>query len=793
MANWDTLKMAVASVVNTNGMQAITGQNLQDVLNSIISNVGENATFAGIASLDTNPGSPDGSVFYIATDSGTYTSFGGLKVKAGEAVVLLWKDGSWEKIPTGLTVKDKFSQWTIAGTTELAPHGWGDHISFNEIERDVLGDLMPIYEVKINSVSPSGNMIGFTRPNMFSPSDLGNRLNFHILLYSPIETVIYVNEYPNFADFIEDIDGKVKIKEGWNEIVFSEIVEAIATGKKPEVDIRDNEEFIGKTIYAKCIYYKGEKRRFLPNLEKTFMKKEEGKEPVEVELINKLRSLSVSESQRNIITDMNIYEVSGLTIGAIFENEDGIIKYRKDAGTGKDEGSYYYIDFTLDEGFTWKKNHEYYVALDVFMKEDSNNTAGLCWLETIPKYRNPQSIGNFKKKETTPLGERGLYKTIITVDSRVDEYPNSNILFVQTGGKYYKDASFDLTIYKIVILDLGEVGTADYMTWDSIDSLVNRLGLLDNYSTKIKEAETSDFAKQLVLKDIELWGDSLTAQNYGKYLAEITGRNCTTKGYGGKTSTYIRERFLSESVPSKTQVLWVGRNNYSQKDVVIDDIKDMVAHIGHSDFIVMCPPNGNYGSFGQNGNDGGGEMKGGGGYADFIELETRLSEEYPSNFLNIRKAVIQGWRMGNVKLLTSFIQPSIGGSVTINVSDADFLTAYNENDLTKFGDSIVKKIRIGLNGKYDAYDVVEYIDPTHLVVRLSEVNNKQPGTTIENTTDTGGNNDVIYLRVMQNMDYLCWLYDTTPSTFRSDGIHMTQDGLKLVAEIVARKLNSMKI
>ena len=71
MANWQILKAAIADVIKTNGNQEITGQVLQNVLNNIVSNLGANATFANIATPSTNPGTPDGPVFYLATQSGT--------------------------------------------------------------------------------------------------------------------------------------------------------------------------------------------------------------------------------------------------------------------------------------------------------------------------------------------------------------------------------------------------------------------------------------------------------------------------------------------------------------------------------------------------------------------------------------------------------------------------------------------------------------------------------------------------------------------------------------------------
>lgn len=97
MASWTILKEAIASVIKTNGNQEITGQLLQNALNNIITNVGENATFAGIATPTTNPGTPDGPVFYIATTAGSYSNFGSLEVSKGETAILQWNNGTWTK------------------------------------------------------------------------------------------------------------------------------------------------------------------------------------------------------------------------------------------------------------------------------------------------------------------------------------------------------------------------------------------------------------------------------------------------------------------------------------------------------------------------------------------------------------------------------------------------------------------------------------------------------------------------------------------------------------------------
>ena len=106
MANWSDLKAAVAEVIKTNDNQEITGQILQNVLNNIVSSVGENSTFAGIATPATNPGAPDGNVFYLAVAPGVYSNFGGIQIVDGEAVILEWR-GSWVKKTTGFATQQK--------------------------------------------------------------------------------------------------------------------------------------------------------------------------------------------------------------------------------------------------------------------------------------------------------------------------------------------------------------------------------------------------------------------------------------------------------------------------------------------------------------------------------------------------------------------------------------------------------------------------------------------------------------------------------------------------------------
>lgn len=79
------------------------------MLDTYIQHLKKTHTFAGVATPSTNPGTPDGPVFYIANGKGTYTNFGGINVTEDE-VVLLYYDTVWHKNATGIASNDKLTE-----------------------------------------------------------------------------------------------------------------------------------------------------------------------------------------------------------------------------------------------------------------------------------------------------------------------------------------------------------------------------------------------------------------------------------------------------------------------------------------------------------------------------------------------------------------------------------------------------------------------------------------------------------------------------------------------------------
>ena len=194
MANWSDLKTAVASIVKANGNKEITGQLLQDVLNNIISNLGKECAFAGIATPETNPGTPDGNVFYIASDKGTYSNFNAITIKENEVVILEWKGISWQKKDIGVPTKERLNQLeqnlneSLNQLEETTNTKVGS--ALNQIES--LKSTVLTYKLEsYNNLVLRGTVVGAetsTKDDQFSTSE-------YISIYDNASKIIYTNTY----------------------------------------------------------------------------------------------------------------------------------------------------------------------------------------------------------------------------------------------------------------------------------------------------------------------------------------------------------------------------------------------------------------------------------------------------------------------------------------------------------------------------------------------------------------------------------------------------------------------
>lgn len=102
MANYSELKDSINESIKGNSKQEITGWKLNAVLNTMVNVLGANLQYKGVALLETEPGTPDQKIFYIAGKPGTYVNFDNIEVKWNETAILVWKNNKWTKDVLGL-------------------------------------------------------------------------------------------------------------------------------------------------------------------------------------------------------------------------------------------------------------------------------------------------------------------------------------------------------------------------------------------------------------------------------------------------------------------------------------------------------------------------------------------------------------------------------------------------------------------------------------------------------------------------------------------------------------------
>ena len=182
MSNYNSLKATIDANIKQNGNQEITGQVLNSVLNAMVTTLGTGYQFAGVATIATNPGTPDAKVFYIANGKGTYEKFGGLEVTEDDVVVFYW-DTAWHKVATGIASNEKLSEleYVIGGVTV------SQNFDFSDDTR--------------RAISNSGDIHSSTsyRRSALIPINKGDIIKFSIFLNAFDALIAFTNDDTNFV------------------------------------------------------------------------------------------------------------------------------------------------------------------------------------------------------------------------------------------------------------------------------------------------------------------------------------------------------------------------------------------------------------------------------------------------------------------------------------------------------------------------------------------------------------------------------------------------------------------
>ena len=139
----ESLKNSISSVIKTNGNQEITGAILQNILLSVVNNLGDGATFKGVATPSTYASTTFDNVFYIAVEKGSYPSFSSSVDASDGLVVFSYSGGSWLK--TNIAIATKSDLTPLATKSDLTPLATKSEVTSGlATKQDTISDLATI-------------------------------------------------------------------------------------------------------------------------------------------------------------------------------------------------------------------------------------------------------------------------------------------------------------------------------------------------------------------------------------------------------------------------------------------------------------------------------------------------------------------------------------------------------------------------------------------------------------------------------------------------------------------------
>lgn len=144
---FNNLLNLISNKIYTNIAGAVTGDILKEVINSVVTTVGINSNFMGIATSSTVPeqiANIDGKQWYLAVAPGTYHArFGSLVLTSGD-IVIFYTDSTWKSLnlisnfkqiyTDNKTATDKQINFLSDNKEEIViPHIYGDYKGYADL------------------------------------------------------------------------------------------------------------------------------------------------------------------------------------------------------------------------------------------------------------------------------------------------------------------------------------------------------------------------------------------------------------------------------------------------------------------------------------------------------------------------------------------------------------------------------------------------------------------------------------------------------------------------------------
>ena len=206
---------------------------------------------------------------------------------------------------------------------------------------------------------------------------------------------------------------------------------------------------------------------------------------------------------------------------------------------------------------------------------------------------------------------------------------------VRSGGDRGKTTAEDMREFLLALIDaLLVLDTEPLRTPQiSLDSIDEEM-LTPELRAKLSAQVAATLTQALSGTHIAAWGDSLTSGldqvSYTVALAKRTGFSFYNGGIGGQTSVQIKDRMLADTAKYDWPTLiWAGHNDSNDPNQVLASIAQMVAALGHPNYLVLSLLNAT--------DSGQGTL----GYQRTKTVNDALAARYAERYLDVRAFLVQ--------------------------------------------------------------------------------------------------------------------------------------------------------
>lgn len=151
---YEQLKSKIDQYIRTNGVRAITGAILNEVLVDMVNGLGTNAGFGGSITPSGQPPATDNNIFFIASTAGTYTNFSGIVVASNEFAFIRRQGNGWVKDSWTISAPDVSGKADKVDTPNVihldnSEHGF-DTLTDAQVAGLRVGDIIEVSDVTGN-------------------------------------------------------------------------------------------------------------------------------------------------------------------------------------------------------------------------------------------------------------------------------------------------------------------------------------------------------------------------------------------------------------------------------------------------------------------------------------------------------------------------------------------------------------------------------------------------------------------------------------------------------------------